>query len=388
MRTTLILGGGFGGLAVADELRRARSKDHRIVVVDQSADFYVGAAKPWVMLGQKQPRQLLHPRAALAKRGVEFVHAAIEAIDPAARSVRTSKGAFEGDDLVVALGANLNMGAVPGLADAAEHFYSIEGAAKLHERLKGFRGGEVVLLIPRTPYKCPAGPYEAALLLADYFERRGLPGTRLTVVTVEGAPMATGGPEIGAFVRRQLAASGIPYLTQKKITGVDGAARTIAVERGEPIHYDLLIAVPPHEAPKVVRDAGLGGPSGWIPVDPKTCAVANRPGVYAVGDVTAVPLPGRFKPDVPLMLPKAGVIAEGMGRAVARNILHQMGLGPAAEFDGVGFCYLETGDMHAMRGTGYFYEMPHPTMKPGVPDMAQYEQKKTWVADTVRRLLG
>jgi sulfide:quinone oxidoreductase len=390
MSSSLILGGGFGGLAAADELRKLLPRDHRIVVIDSSQDFSIGATNAWVMVGLKEPGQLIHSRAALRRRNVEFVHETIRSIDPASRSVTTSKGIHKGDNLVIALGADLNLAAVPGLQEAAQHFYTMTAAAELRAKLKAFQGGRILLLIPRTPFKCPAGPYEGALLLADHFKLHPRKvRTQVAVVTVEGAPMATGGPAIGEFIKKQLQEDGVEYHPGKKTLSVDPAARKVLFDGGDEMAYDLLIAVPPHEAPAVIRQSGLAGPNGWIPVDAKTCAVAGHAGVFAIGDVNAVPLPGRFKPGAPpLMMPKAGVVAEAQGRVVARNIAAALGHGSSAEFDGKGYCYIETGDMHAIKGEGSFFDLPNPSMRPLGPDMTQFEAKKTWVADTFRRLLG
>src|SRR5262249_57644816 len=132
---------------------------------------------------------------------------------------------------------------------------------------------------------------------------------------------------------------------QKKTVRVDGAARCVVVEDGGEARYDLLVAIPPHEAPTAVRDAQLTNPSGWVPVDPRTMRVQAGTGeLYAVGDVTVVPLPGRYKPDVPLSLPKAGVFAEAQGRVAAHQIAAQiLGSLPRETFDGKGYCFLETG---------------------------------------------
>jgi sulfide:quinone oxidoreductase len=162
----------------------------------------------------------------------------------------------------------------------------------------------------------------------------------------------------------------------------------VAFEGGEEAPFDLLVAVPVHLPPQPVKECGLAGPSGWIPADPKTLAVAGHPGVYAIGDVSVVSLPGRFKPDAPLVLPKAGVMADAQGQVVAAHIAAACKGGRSNKaFDGKGFCYLEMGDMHAMRGDGEFYRLPHPDMARRVPDMQQYLDKQRWVTDWLKRHL-
>lgn len=387
--TTVILGAGFGGIVCANALRKALPADHKVVLIEKGATFNFGAAKTWVAIGEKTASDIVTPLESLKRRGIDLVTAEVKSIDPKARAVETTSGRFKGDYMVIALGADTNMAAIPGLADVAHSFYTLDGASRLREALPKFTGGKLVLLIPRAPFKCPPGPYEGALLLHDLFKRKEMRDrVELSVVTVEGRPMATAGPEIGDFVMQELRARNIAYLTQKKTVSVSPAEKKIHFEDGSSVDFDFLIAVDPHVAPKVVTDSGLAQPGGWIPVDAKTLAVAGFDNLWAIGDVATVPLPGRFKPDAPLVLPKAGVMADAEARVVAKQIAARVqGTTSDAAFDGKGFCFIETGDMHAVKGEGSFFELPHPIMQRRVPDMMQYEEKKRWMYDWLRENL-
>ena len=386
--TTLILGGGFGGISAANSLRRLLPVEHPITVIDSSSHFHIGAGKTWIMLGERTYEEISRPRTELLDADVRFIEANIVGLDLSKRTVTTQKETLRWDRLVIALGADLNVDRVPGLA-AAQTFYTVEGAQRLKPVLERFAGGEIAMLIPKVPFKCPPAPYEAAILLHHALESRGLAGkARIAIYTAEGAPMATAGPEMGQYIKEELSRRRIGFHPLKTVTKVDGSARRIVFEDGGEASYDLLIAVPPHEAPKVVRDAQLTGPSGWIPVDPRTLQVKAPPGtsgVYAVGDITAVPLPGRYKPDVALSLPKAGVFAEAQGRVVAHQIAAGiLGRAPTGTFDGKGFCYLELGAKRAVRADGAFFELPHPVMQKRAPDEAQFRDKLDWVAQHLR----
>lgn len=383
--TTVILGGGFGGIAAGNTLRRLAPKDHAIVVVDRAPRFHVGAGKTWIMLGERTFEEISQNRTALLEPGVRFLQLDATAIDLANRKVATRAETLAWDYLVIALGADVNEAGVPGLAEAAHTFYTVAGAERLQPVLEKFAGGEVAIVIPKTPFKCPPAPYEAALLLHHAFERRGLAGkAHISIYTVEGIPMATAGAEMGNHIKAELAQRGIAFHPQKKPVRVDAATRRIVFEDGSEAGYDLLISVPPHEAPKVVRDAGLVNASGWIPVDPQTLEVksADTGGrVYAAGDVAVVPLPGRYKPDMPLVLPKAGVFAQQHGEVVAHQIAARLkGTAPDASFGGVGYCYLETGGGRAVKADGAFFALPHPVMRKQPPDEAQMRDKLDWVA--------
>jgi sulfide:quinone oxidoreductase len=222
------------------------------------------------------------------------------------------------------------------------------------------------------------------MMLHAALERRGIrAGTQLEVWTVEKQPMPTAGPEMGKMIAAELAARGIAFHPGRKAVAVEGERGVVRFEDGAEIEYGLLIAVPPHRAPRVVVEAGLAEPSGWIAVDPATMAV-QKPGVasevYAVGDLASVPLPGRWAPEVPLVLPKAGVFAAAQGEAVRARIAAALnGEPPTATFGGQGHCYIEVGGGRAMRGDGAFFAMPNPVMTARPPDEAQFRDKLAWV---------
>ncbi|MDW8367514.1 MAG: FAD/NAD(P)-binding oxidoreductase, partial [Abditibacteriales bacterium] len=220
--TTLILGGGSGGIVTAHTLRTLLPQEHKIVLVDKRNAFYIGATKTWVMMGMRTPQEVTRSLDALKRRGIEVMHTSVKSIDPAKREVVTGNGVLRGDYLVIALGADLNMGAVQGLEPAAHTFYTMDGAMRLRDTLKRFSGGHIVLLIPRVPIKCPPAPYEAVMLLHYAFKMSGLLGkTRLSVYTVEPAPMPTAGPEMGKFISGLLDERGIALHTSKRTQSVD-----------------------------------------------------------------------------------------------------------------------------------------------------------------------
>jgi sulfide:quinone oxidoreductase len=383
--STLILGAGFGGLAAARTLRALAPDDHRIIVVDRAGSFHVGAAKNWVMLGDVEPDEIQRPIPHLLPEGVEYVRAEIQAIDAAAGVARTASGSYSGDFLVVALGANLDFSAIPGL-DQADTFYSLEGAIALRSKLAAFERGHVMILTVGKPYKCPPAPYEAAMLLHEHFEGRGVRrDVRLSLYSFEGVPLMTAGPEMGAMMRVQLAEREIGLHLKHVASSIDPQRRVVQFENGSEAAFDLLLAVPPHRVPEVVREAGLTDDSGWIPVDPRTLQMKRaKEGVpaFAIGDITKVPLPGRYEPDVPLALPKAGVMAAAHGEVVARRIAATLGGNePSAQFDGRGFCYIETGRQEAVRGGGDFFALPSPKVEPVQPNAERHREKMAWVEE-------
>jgi sulfide:quinone oxidoreductase len=382
--TTLILGGGFGGIAAAHTLRTLLPGEHKIILIDKSPHFIVGATKTWVMLGIGNVNELTSMREKILPHNVEFAEAEITGIDRESLEVETNRGIFRGDYMIIGLGADLNMAAIPGLDKAAHSFYTIGDALRLQYELQEFKKGEIVILIPRIPFKCPPAPYEAALMLDDHFKRRALRDQiALSIYTIEPGPMSTAGPEMSALIHSMVEERAISYHPLKTTESVDENRRVINFTDGSYKSYDLLIAIPPHHIPPVINDAGLCNASGWIPVDPRTMKIdlgSSDHRLYAIGDNTAIPLPGRYKPDIPLMLPKAGVFAASHGIIAAKQIASSITGKPMQdEFDGKGYCYIETGGQEALKGEGAFFDLPHPHMSSRIPDKGQFQDKVKWI---------
>lgn len=362
--TIVILGGGVGGVVTANELRRQLPPNQRVVLVEKNATHAFPPSFLWVMTGDRKPEQICRPLATLLRRGIELVQSEVLGINPEFRTVRTSSAEIAYDRLVVALGADLAVDAVPRLAQASHTFFTFDGATILRDALRAFPGGRIAVLVSALPYKCPGAPHEGAMLIADHFRQRGLSHkVEIHLFTPEPQPMPVAGPLLGEAVRAMLQAKGIQFHAQHKLTSVEPEARELTFEEGKRFRYDLLVAVPPHRAPKAVVAAGLTNQAGWIPVDPQTLAT-SQPGIYAIGDITAIPIPGRWKLDVPLMLPKAGVFAHAQAKVIAQRVAAEIAGRPCeATFCGAGYCILEAGEDLAGFAFGNFFAEPAPNVQ-------------------------
>ena len=363
-KTVLILGGGIGGLAAANELRRLLPNEHRLVLVEKNPKHNFAPSFLWLMTGARQPEQITQEVRQLVRPGVEVVLAEGEAIDLVNRTVQTSAQTLNYDYLVVALGAELAPETIPGLAESAHTYYTFDGAAKLCDALQAFGGGTVAVVVSALPYKCPGAPHEGAMLIADILRKRGLGDkSQVHLFTPEPQPMPVAGPTLGEAVKQMLTERRVSFHPLHKLTGVDSDTHELAFDGKDPFKYDLLVAIPPHRGPKIARQASLTNDAGWIPVDRATLRTQHE-NVYALGDVTAVSIPGRWKPDVAMMLPKAGVFAHAQGVVVARRIAAAItGSEDQAEFAGDGYCMLEAGESLAGFAFGNFFAEPSPQIE-------------------------
>jgi sulfide:quinone oxidoreductase len=363
-RTALILGAGLGGLVAAETLRKLLPASDRVIAVDRADRHFFPPSLLWLMVGERKPEDFTRSLDRLIGRGVEFRHGAITRIDPQRREVEIAGESLVADALVIALGAEYAPEAIPGLAQAGLNFYTMEGATAIRDALARFQGGRIVFLTATPMYKCPAAPYEAALLVESHLRQRGVRDkTTIEFFAAEPRPMVVTGPELGAAVRGMIEARGISYHPEHQVKEIDAAARRIVFANGVSAEYDLLFYVPPHRAPAVAREAGLTNETGWIPVDRHTMQTQFE-NVFALGDIIIIPLKmGR-------PLPKAGVFAHGQAEVVANNIAHAWtGKGQPRSFDGFGMCFIEAGGRRAGIGKGNFYTEPTPQVEMRQPSL-------------------
>jgi sulfide:quinone oxidoreductase len=326
----VVLGAGFAGLELTTRLSSEFGDKADVVLIDESDSFMFGFSKLDVMFGEAAPSTVRHLYRDIVKPGVRFVQATIQSIDPVTRRVVTDTGPFDADILVVALGADLDPGATPGLVEGGHEFYTVAGAFALRDVLDSFEGGRVVVGVTSTPFKCPPAPSETALMMHDFLTRRGLrERSEISLVIPMGVPIPPS-PAASEALLAAFSERGIEWYPGLAVRETDPARKLAILSDGTELPYDLFLGVPRHRVPAVVEKSGMTL-DGWIPVDSLTLET-GFPGVFAVGDVTSVGTP------------KAGVFSEGQAAVVAERISAlRRGSPIAATYGGKGICYLAFG---------------------------------------------
>src|ERR1700722_10242257 len=373
----VILGAGFGGLELSTALSESLGEVAEVVLIDKGDSFVFGFSKLDVMFGRQLPDEVRHLYHHFVKPGVRFIQTVVRSIDPGAKRVVTDQGSFDADVLVVALGADLDPAATPGLVEGGNEFYSVPGAFALRDIISRFERGGAIIGVTGKSFKCPPAPSETALVLHDYLLTRGRrEATEITVVMPFGTPIPPS-PDASQAILAAFAERGIRFIKENLVRALDPARKVAMLADGTELPYELFLGIPVHRVPQVVVESGLAADAfNWVPVNKKTLET-SFPGVYAVGDVNGVGTP------------KAGVFAEGAARAVAGSILAQLGNGPAAgDYRGLGSCYLEFGNEMVARVDVEFLAGPKPTGAYQEPSAALVEEKNQFGASRLQRWFG
>ncbi len=378
MNRVLVLGGGFGGISAAITLREQLPAGDEIILAERNTHFMMGLRQTWALTGQSTLAAGQRPLAALEKRGIQVRQGAVTAIDPAGRAAEIDGQQVEADALIVALGAELAPEQAPGFHEHALNVYDPRSIERAAEAVAALEQGRLMIGIFGAPYKCPPAPYEMALVLKDLFDSHQ---KNITVEVFSPQPMSL--PALGqagcSVLDSRLSEKGIIFLANHKATAIE-AGQVAFGERKRP--YDLLLGVPPHRCPAVVKQSGLTGEAAWVRVDPRSMET-SFPGVYAVGDITEILMANG------LPLPKAGVFAEAEGRIAAQNIAATLsGKPPEARFDGVGYCFMEVGQGEVLYVEGEFLAEPAPDVRMTEPSIEKMQAKHAFETDHLTAWFG
>ena len=374
----LILGGGFGGLSAANELRQNLPSDVKITIIDKKDYFMMDLVKLWILNGTREFEFSKRPLHPITKKGIDFLNEEIIKIDPKNKTVTTKSQELSYDYLIIALGVELAPEQITGLSEHGLILYEINDVPKIREEIKKIKSGKIAMVIMGMPYKCPPAPYEAALLIRSMLNDLGTSNS-VQIDFYSPAPITL--PAAGPQVSEELL-----QLLKFKNINFHGLHKTVLVETNtlrfedSITHFDLLIAIPPHKAPTVAIDSGFAQKGKFISVD-RSCKT-NFENVYAIGDVNEIMVTDK------IAVPKAGIFAEGEGVTVARNIISKMRQEQEkAIFDGKGGCFVEMGKKIAGYLEVDMFATPNPVTLLKHPNKQNFEDKEKFEKDRLAKWL-
>jgi len=331
----VILGGGFGGLSAANEIRNSLdSSKVNITIIDKKDWFMVGYAKLWIMNGSRTFENSIGSLQELPKKQIGFLKDEIIEIDTKNNFVKTISEKISFDFLIISMGAVLAPEKIPGLNDNGFNLYDHNQLNEINQKLNQIESGKIAIAIMGMPYKCPPAPFEASLLVDSMLRKRGVrDSVQIDFFTPAPITLPAAGPEVSKQILDLINSEKITFHNSEKIKQV--APKKLIFENNE-YDFDILLAIPPHIAPKVIYNSNLAKEPGFIPIN-RDCKTPFE-NIFAVGDVTSLTV------NDTMAVPKAGIFAEGEGITVAKNIISKLeSKKTSTVFDGKGGCFLESG---------------------------------------------
>ncbi len=373
----LILGGGFGGLAAANELR-TNLADVKITIIDKKDYFMMDLVKLWIIKGTRKFETSKRPLQSVTKKGIEFVNEAALSIDTNQKKVRTATRELSYDYLIIAVGVELAPEKISGLSKNSMILYDLEDGPKIRQKILQMKSGKLAFVIAGMPYKCPPAPFEAALITSTMLKELGTRDSiSIDFYSLASMTLPAAGPDVSKQLLDILESENIRFYANRKVVSVE--QNLIKFEDGSAEKFDLLISVPPHKAPKVVYDSNFAQEGQFISVK-RDCRTQFE-NVYAIGDVTTMMVTDK------IAVPKAGIFAEGQGIAVARDIVSQIKKESANHvFEGKGGCFVEMG-----KTAGYVYvdmfSQPSPITRLDEPAEEHLVEKETFEQERLAKWL-
>jgi sulfide:quinone oxidoreductase len=371
----VVLGAGFGGLELTTILAEKLGDRLDLTLIDKNDSFFFGFSKFDVLFGNKSSHAVRLYYSRIVKPGVKFIRDIITSVDPVGKIVTTKNGIYEADVLVVALGADYDMAATPGLTEGGNEFYSFAGAERLREVLPTFSKGKIIVGVCAAPFKCPPAPSEAALLMHDYLTKRGIRNEcEISIVMPFGLPIPPS-PDTSKALLAAFAERKINFISKHTVKAIDPSHNVAILDDGTEMPFDLFLGIPKHRVPEIIEKSGMTV-NGWIPVD-KTNLKTQYPDVYAIGDVNGVGTP------------KAGVFAEGAAEVAAASIIAEFeGRGQPSPYKGNGTCYVEFGNGLVGKVDVDFFSGPSPSGRYTEPSVDLVAEKQNFGSIREARWFG
>ncbi len=339
MARVVVIGAGLGGLPSAYELRHVLPREHQVTLISNQPNFTFVPSLPWVALGLKSLESIqLDLAKTVTKHGIEFIHAAVTAIDPRSQQITISEigSQDQGDRIldydyaVIATGPELAMDALKGLGPEVGYTQSIcnpHHALLAGEAWQKFLVNLGPIVVGASPGASCFGPaYEFAFLIHDQLKKRGLRAqVPITFITAEpyAGHLGIGGMASSRWLMRK-------FMADREIELMENTAiarfepEAVHLEDGRVIPSKFTMVLPPFRGPKFLREVeGLTDAKGFIPVLP-TYRHPKFESIYAVGVVTQ--LKAVEQTPIPTGAPKVGLMSEEMALAVAHNIALELGV--------------------------------------------------------------
>lgn len=315
----VVVGGGFGGATAAKYLNMWSEGAIEVTLIERQKEFYSCPISNLVIGGVRKMNEITRTYDGLERRGIKMVYDEVTQIDPVKKVVMTAKGAsISYDRLVVSPGIDFRFETINGLNAEAQKvvLHSWKAGPQtvaLRAQLEAMpNGGTFVMTVPKSPYRCPPGPYERACQVANYFKREK-PKSKVVVLDSNEKIVSKGALFSKAW--KDLYPGLVEYVPYMNVTELDLRNKTLITEVGDRIKGDVLNVIPQQKAGQIAYAAGLVNVNNlWAGVDWLTLESQVHKNVHVLGDATSAASG----------MPKSGHMANQHGKMVASAIVELM----------------------------------------------------------------
>lgn len=353
-KNVVVLGGGTGGTMVANHIARTMRNEIKRgeVSITQITDTPKHVYQPsflFVAVNHARVEDYTREQKNLLSFGVNLLVEQATRVNAKENTITLASGKqVSYDILVIATGAYPDFDSVPGLAEAADNFYTKEGSEKLRDKIAAFEGGKIVITID-VPHKCPVAPLELIFMLDDLFKDRGIRDKVDLLYTYPIGRLHSLEP-VANWASPEFEKRGIGSEVFFNVESVDPKKKVVNTVEGSEVPFDILISIPAHRGAKVIQDSGLGDEGGFIPTDRHSLKAQGYDNIYVLGDATNLPIS------------KAGSTAHYEADVVAENVIAELrGLPATHHYDGKVFCFVEAGLDKATYVSFSYAKPPAPT---------------------------
>ena len=314
----IVIGGGYGGATAAKYLRMWSGSSIEVFLIERNAEFISCPTSNLVLGGTKTMGDITRSYAGLREYGVQLLRDEATSINVEKKRVSLKRiEDLPYDRLIVSPAVDLMYEQIEGYdAEAQKEILTAWKAGPetvaLRQQLESMQdGGVFVITIPRSPYRCPPGPYERACQVAFYFKQSK---PRSKVIILDANEDVVSKPGLFKAAWNDLYKGLIEYRGNSEVKTVDARAMTVKTDF-DTIKGDVLNVLPPMRAGDIARSAGLLAPNTrWCGVDWLSMESTARKGVHVLGDATL---------SAPAM-PKSGHMANNHGKLAAAAIIELM----------------------------------------------------------------
>jgi sulfide:quinone oxidoreductase len=329
----LVLGGGFAGLETTFYLRY-KLKDKVDLTLVSERDYFI--FKPntiYIPFGEEPDKFYVYLDKPTKKKGIEFVQGAVNDIDPTRRAVSVDGTTLEYDYLVVATGAAMRPGEIPGLAEHALTLWTPddmlrlrEGLNRVAERAAAGERQRILFLVPPNN-RCSGPLYEIVLMTDTWLQKKNIrENVEMSWTTFEEGYIQAFGPRLNTVVAKEFEERNIAGYKGYIVTEI--TAGDVRYQNGERFPYDLLVSFPPYIA-KERYGALPSDDRGFVHVDPDSRRVRGHANIFAVGDAADFPIKQAF-----LALLQADAAASHLEAEIKRKK-------PEVDFEPMSLCVME-----------------------------------------------